>query len=207
MLSDLPEGASCFVDANIICYHIIETPLLSDECARFIKRIEHGTVRAATSAAVVAEAIHKVMLAEAIQQHRLDHRGLAHRLQRQRDLIAGLSEHRKVPKLIKALFLHVEPVTLDTLDRAVNISTQYRLLTNDAVTIAIMEKLGSPTLSQTMTISIRFPACRSGNRDNSLARNPSTRPRACTGTDWLCTPVQPRSLTHYCGSEGSQLRK
>ena len=142
MLSDLPDGAPCFVDANVICYHIIQTPPLSDECARFIKRIERGAIRASTSAAVVAEAIHKVMLAEAIQQYKLDHRGLAHRLQRQRDLIAGLSEHRKVPMLMKALSLHVEPVTLDILERAANISTQYRLLTNDAVTIAVMEKLG-----------------------------------------------------------------
>jgi len=142
MLSSLPDGTSCFVDANIVCYHIIQTPPLSDECSRFIKRIERGAVRASTSASVVAEAIHKVMLAEAIQRHKLDHRGLAHRLQRQRELIAGLSEHRKVPTLMKALPLHVEPVTLDILERAANITTQHRLLTNDAVTIAVMEKLG-----------------------------------------------------------------
>jgi predicted nucleic acid-binding protein len=110
MLSDVPDGVSCFVDANILCYHIIHTPPLSAECTTFIKRIEQGAVKATTSAAVVAEAIHKVMLAEAIQRYQLDHRGLAHRLQRQREVIAGLSEHR--------------------------------LLTNDAVTIAVMEKLG-----------------------------------------------------------------
>lgn len=142
MLSDLPDGASCFVDANVICYHIVQTPPLSEECTRFIKRIERGAVRASTSASVVAEAIHKVMLAEAIQQYKLDHRGLAHRLQRQRELLDGLSEHRKVPALIRALSPHVEPVTLEILERAANISTQYRLLTNDAVTIAVMEKIG-----------------------------------------------------------------
>jgi hypothetical protein len=48
MLSDLPDGVPCFVDANVICYHIIQTPPLSDECARFIKRIERGAVRAST---------------------------------------------------------------------------------------------------------------------------------------------------------------
>ncbi|HEV8717708.1 MAG TPA: type II toxin-antitoxin system VapC family toxin [Candidatus Binatia bacterium] len=142
MLSDLPDGTSCFVDANVICYHIVQTPPLSDECTQFIKRIERGAVNASTSAAVIAEAIHKVMLAEAIQQYKLDHRGLAHRLQRQRELIAGLSEHCKVPALTRALSLRVEPVTLDILERAAAISTQYRLLTNDAVTIAVMEKLG-----------------------------------------------------------------
>ncbi len=141
MLSDLPDGVSCFVDANILCYHIIQTPSLSDECTKFIKRIERGVIKAATSAAVVAEAIHKVMLAEAIQQHQLDHRGLAHRLQRQRELIAGLNAHRKVPTLIKTLAMHVEPVTLDILERATVLSAQHRLLTNDAVTIAVMEKL------------------------------------------------------------------
>ena len=80
MLSDLPDGVSCFVDANLLCYHIIQTPPLSEECTKFVKRIERGGIKAVTSAAVVAEAIHKVMLAEAIQQHQLDHRGLAHRL-------------------------------------------------------------------------------------------------------------------------------
>ena len=97
MLRDLPDGTLCFVDANIICYHIVQTPLLSDECTYFIHRIEQGIIKASTSAAVVAEAIRKVMLAEAVQQHHLDHRGLAHRLQRHWELIADLSEHRKVP--------------------------------------------------------------------------------------------------------------
>jgi predicted nucleic acid-binding protein len=142
MLSDVPDGVSCFVDANILCYHIIHTPPLSAECTTFIKRIEQGAVKATTSAAVVAEAIHKVMLAEAIQRYQLDHRGLAHRLQRQREVIAGLSEHRKVPVLIKALAMQVEPVTLDLLEQAAALSGQHRLLTNDAVTIAVMEKLG-----------------------------------------------------------------
>ena len=142
MLSDLADGVSCFVDANIICYHIVQTPPLSEECTRFLKRIERGAVQAATSAAAVAEAIHKVMLAEAIQQHKLDHRGLAHRLQRQRELIADLTEHQKVPTLLKALSMHVEPVTLDILERAAALSVQHRLLTNDAVSVAVMEKLG-----------------------------------------------------------------
>ncbi len=141
MLRDLPDGTLCFVDANIICYHIVQTPLFSDECTRFIKRIEQGAIKASTSAAVVAETIHKVMLAEAVQRHQLDHQGLAHRLQRHRELIATLSEHRRVPGLIQALSMHVESVTLDLLERATDISTQYRLLTNDAVTIAIMERL------------------------------------------------------------------
>ncbi len=100
MLRDLPDGTLCFVDANIICYHIVQTPLLTDECSHFIQRIAQGAITASTSATVVAEAIHKVMLAEAVQRHQLDHWGLAHRLQRHRERIAALSEHRRVPGLL-----------------------------------------------------------------------------------------------------------
>lgn len=142
MLSDLPDGVSCFVDANIFCYYIVQTPSFSQECTHFIKRIEHRIISASTSAAIVAEAIHKVMLAEAIQDYALNHRGLAHRLQRRREIIAHLRAHQKVPALIKALSIHVEPVTVDLLERAVGITTQHRLLTNDAVTLAVMEQLG-----------------------------------------------------------------
>src|SRR2546427_10677035 len=102
MLTGIPDGTHCFVDANIICYHIVTVPPLSADCALFFKRLESRQLRATTSTAVVAEAIHKVMLAEAVQKHGLDHRGLAHRLQRQGNLIANLDEHLKVASLVRA---------------------------------------------------------------------------------------------------------
>ena len=122
--------------------YLVDTPPLSEQCAQFVKRVERREVSASTSAVVIAEAIHKVMLAEAVQQYGLDHRGLAHRLQRRPDLIAGLSEHRKVIQLARALAIQVEPITTDTLERVAEISPQHRLLTNDALTVAVMESLG-----------------------------------------------------------------
>jgi len=52
------------------------------------------------------------MLAEAVARHGLDRTGLAHRLQRHRQLIATLKEPAKVTVLVRALAIHVEPVTL-----------------------------------------------------------------------------------------------
>jgi predicted nucleic acid-binding protein len=82
------------------------------------------------------------MLAEAVEKHGLDHRGLAHRLQRRRKLIATLSEHQEIITLVRALTMHVEPITTDLPDRAAHLSPQHQLLINDALTIAVMEKLG-----------------------------------------------------------------
>jgi predicted nucleic acid-binding protein len=141
MLSGIPDGTYCFVDANVICYHSVNVPPLSAECTLFFKRLENRRLRATTSTAVVAEAIHKVMLAEAVQKHGLDHRGLAHRLQRQRNLISNLEEHLKVISLIRAVEMQVEPISLGILDRSSQLSKTHQLLTNDALTISVMEKL------------------------------------------------------------------
>ncbi len=80
------------------------------------------------------------MLAEA--KVRYDPKHNAGRLQQQGHLISTLSEHKKVVELVRALKLHVEPLTLELLERAADCSIQHQLLTNDALTVAVMEKLG-----------------------------------------------------------------
>jgi len=73
MLHDIPPGTHCFVDANIFYYHLVETPPLSEECSNFFERVEKQEVAASTSSVAIAEAIHKVMLADAVASngHRL----------------------------------------------------------------------------------------------------------------------------------------
>jgi predicted nucleic acid-binding protein len=82
-----------------------------------------------------------------VAQHSLDRAGLAHRLQRHCQLISTLSEHTKVVTLVRTLAIHVEPVTLATLERASSVSTNFQLLTNDALTVAMMEALGLKDLA------------------------------------------------------------
>jgi predicted nucleic acid-binding protein len=142
MLDNIPDGTHCFVDANVIAYFIVGLAPFAPQCETFFKRVEASVISASTSAAMVSEATHKVMLAEAIEQHGLSHQGLAHRLQRKRDLITTLSKHQKVSAFLRALGIHVEPVTLDLIERAAALSIQHRLLTNDSITVASMEKLG-----------------------------------------------------------------
>lgn len=141
MLRDIPPGTHCFVDANIFYYHLVDIPPLSEGCSNFFERVEKQEIIASTSSVAVAEAVHKVMLAEAVARYGLERTGLAHRLQRQRELIGNLSEHTKVTSLVQALSIHVEPISLATLDRATLLSTTFKLLTNDALTIAVMEHL------------------------------------------------------------------
>lgn len=142
MLQNIPTGTHCFVDANILYYSLIAASPWTAECTDFINRIKRGLVMASLSSVVVAEATHKLMLAEAARRYGLSAQGLAHRLQRRAHLITTLSEHKRVAQLIHTLNLPVEPVTLSILEKAADLSVQHRLLTNDSLTIAVMEKLG-----------------------------------------------------------------
>lgn len=112
MFADIPSGAKCFIDSNIFFYHlaaVITDVSLSNACSDFFKRVSDGEVVAMTSTVAVAEATHKLMLAEA--KVRFDPKLNAGRLQQQRHLFASLAQHKQVAELIRALQIHVEPVT------------------------------------------------------------------------------------------------
>ncbi len=142
LLKDMPAGALCFIDATIFYYHIVNSPPLSDDCSDFLARVEQGQIAGVTSGAVLAEATHKVMLAEIVARHGVERKGLVARLKRHSELLDGLTEHKKVAATAHSLGLAVEPVTFALLARAADLSTQLRLLTNDALTVALMEQLG-----------------------------------------------------------------
>ena len=100
-----------------------------------------------TSSVAIAEATHKVMLAEVVQRHGVDHRGLVARLKRHPELLDGLTNHYQVIATVRSLQLPVEAITLDLLARGADLSSQKRLLTNDALTLAVMEKRKVTTLA------------------------------------------------------------
>jgi predicted nucleic acid-binding protein len=147
LLSDIPNGTHCFIDANIFYYHLVNTPPISDECSDFLQRVERREVIGSTSTVSIAEATHKVMLADAVSTHGLDRKGLVSRLKREPQLLAALSEHRSVVTTVRALGIHIELITPDLLETAAGLSTQLNLLTNDALTIATMKKLGLTDLA------------------------------------------------------------
>jgi predicted nucleic acid-binding protein len=132
MLADIPDGVVCYLDATIFYYHLVDAPALSDDCSDLLTRIERGHVHGVTSSVAIAEATHKVMLAEVVQRHP--------------ELLDGLPNHYRVIATVRSLHLPIEAITLDLLVRGADLSSQKRLLTNDALTLAVMEKLGVTTL-------------------------------------------------------------
>ena len=147
MLTAIPDGVVCYLDATIFYYHLVDAPPLSDDCSDLLTRIERGRVQGVTSSIAIAEATHKVMLAEVVQRHGVDYRGLIARLKRHPELLDGLTNHFQVAATVRSLRLTVEAITLDILARGAELSSQKHLLTNDALTLVVMEKLGVSTLA------------------------------------------------------------
>lgn len=76
------------------------------------------------SSVAIAEATHKVMLAEVVQRHGVDHRGLIARLKRHPELLDGLTNHSQVVATVRSFRLPVEAITLELLTRgAVHLAT------------------------------------------------------------------------------------
>lgn len=147
LLKDIPDGATCFLDATIFYYHFVNTPPLSNDCSDLLIRIGTGSINGVTSTVALAEATHKVMLAEIVRQHSVPAQGLIARIKKHPDLLDNLTEHQQVVALAQALKLTIVPITTDLLQRGVELSPQQRMLTNDALTLAVMEKVGANVLA------------------------------------------------------------
>lgn len=147
LLKDLPDGALCFLDATIFYYHLVNTPPLSDDCSGLLMRIGAGAISAVTTTVALAEATHKVMLAEIVRRHGMAAQGLIARIKKHPELLEQLTEHQQVVALAQALQITIEPITAALLQRSAELAPQRRLLTNDSLTLAVLEKLGITQLA------------------------------------------------------------
>jgi predicted nucleic acid-binding protein len=120
--------------------HFVETPLVSEPCTAFLERAASGDLEVFTSLHVLAEAIHKVMVAEAEQAFGRTRAGLVGWLQRNSHRIAELSHFQRAATHLAAMRLHVLPADASDLVQASVLSAQCGLLTNDALVVAIMRR-------------------------------------------------------------------
>jgi predicted nucleic acid-binding protein len=139
---NIPTGETVFIDANIFYYHFVSLPGLSIACKHFLHQIEQGEITGGTATVVLAEAQHKVMLAEAVQKYGLSPQGLVRRLTQTPGLLAGLSHHRMVPSTVVAMNVRIEPLTITIVQQTAHLSVTHELLTNDAALLAHMQALG-----------------------------------------------------------------
>lgn len=137
---DLPDGTACFIDANIFYYHWVETPNLSKASTALLDRVVGGTVIGYSAVHVLAEAIHKIMLAEAAAKFGLNRAGLVNWLQHHGRRITELREFRRAADELLDMGLRLIPIEGIDLHYAADLAVKMGLLTNDATTLALMQR-------------------------------------------------------------------
>ena len=137
---DIPDHHEVFIDANIFVYHFSGPTEYTDACAQLLQRVEEDRLFAFTSTLVLAETLHRLMIIEATAKLRIGAKVAIHHLKTHPLDVKRLIEHIKVPGKIHTLGIKILPVNIDDILKSNEIKMEYGLLTNDAITLAVMKR-------------------------------------------------------------------
>jgi predicted nucleic acid-binding protein len=142
-LTDLAQGTRVFIDANIFVYHVSADSRLNQVCADFLRGVEQGRLVGITSAAVVQETSHRVMIPEALLAcPHIKSKDLVRHLKTHPDIVKTLPINRDIASTIVSLNIEILPINTALIERSRQMKVRYGFLTNDALTLQIMTDLG-----------------------------------------------------------------
>ena len=102
-LDSLAPQSKIFIDTNIFLYGVMDYTKYRATCRAFLQNIESGTYFAATSALVLNEVVHKLILAETTKTYRLRSENEAKKLIEDKpETISSLTGVWKTYAVIKA---------------------------------------------------------------------------------------------------------
>ncbi len=137
-LPSIPPGADVFVDANVFLYHFHGTSI---QCTNFLSRCAREEICGVTNFEVVAEVVHRAMMAEAIaggvipRARAADLRGLPEAIRR-------LSSYWTSASRIFSMNLLLLESGEDRHRLAQDLRRTHGLMTNDSLIAAAMKSYG-----------------------------------------------------------------
>jgi len=142
-MDSLAPKSKLFIDTNIFLYAALGYTKYRAVCHAFLQNVESGTYFAATSALVLNEVVHKLILAETIRTYRLRGESEARKLIEDKpETISSLTRVWKTYAVIKGYPLVIYSIDKATMDMAADISSKYGLFISDASHLAVMRLNG-----------------------------------------------------------------
>jgi len=141
-LSDLEKGTSIFIDANIFVYHFSKESRFNQACSSFLEHIEAGTINGFSSISIVQEVTHRTMIMEAVGLlPGIKPRDVVNYLKRNPDTVKKLVNHQSIPSKIASFNLEIISPGMEAIVRSQQMKKRYGFLSNDALTLQIIEDL------------------------------------------------------------------
>ncbi|MBI3468226.1 MAG: type II toxin-antitoxin system VapC family toxin [Planctomycetes bacterium] len=145
--AQLGQGASVFLDANTLIYHFSQHPVLASPCTQLLDRISRQELLGFTSADVLRDTAHRLMVLEASTVLGWTGTGLTSRLQKHAGEIQKLVRFQQAIQEIPHLGVQVLSVTFSLVEAATVSSRRFGLLSGDALVVAIMQHHGLTNLA------------------------------------------------------------
>lgn len=137
--SDIPLGASVFVDANVLIYCFSSDPTFGSASLELMERMERGEIDGFISASLLSDVAHRLMTLEACETLGWSYTGIARRLRRSPAQVTQLLKFRRALDDIDNALTVLEVNSADVL-RAADLSQRDGLLSGDALMVAMMER-------------------------------------------------------------------
>jgi predicted nucleic acid-binding protein len=145
--SDLPAGATVFVDAGPFIHHFEPNALFGPASTDMLERIENQEISAVTTTHILSEVAHRLMTLEAMQTFGWKSAGIALKLRNHPNEVRMLTRFRQALQEIALFGIRILTVDAAWLDAATAVSQQTGLLHNDALVVAAMDAHGLTQLA------------------------------------------------------------
>jgi predicted nucleic acid-binding protein len=153
-LTDFQDGDSVFLDANIFIYHFGGR---SAQCKTLLVRCASRELHGYTSTSILAEVLHRLMIAEAIQKGWVTAKNAVKKLQEKPEVVKQLTEYTADISKIGQMNLAILSLTPGVLAKSEAVRKHEGLLTNDSLVVAFMQNLGLTKLATTDSDFERVP--------------------------------------------------
>jgi len=117
-LHEIEHGRRIFIDANIFVYHFSKDSGFNKSCKEFFIRVENSEIHGVTSAVVIQEATHRLMMSEASSIIDVEVKNLPKYLKQRPDVVKQLTRHLMVPGKIANLNIEIIPVTTSLIEES-----------------------------------------------------------------------------------------
>ncbi len=143
-LADLQDGDRIFIDANIFIYHFGGR---SPECKAFLERCARRELSGYTSTTILAEVLHRLMIAEAVAKGLVTARTAVRKLGEIPELVKQLTQYQEDVSKILQMNLTILDLTLEIMRKSAEVRKEEGLLTNNSFVVACMREQGLTKLA------------------------------------------------------------
>ena len=136
-LDGLPEATTVFLDANIFIYHFTG---MSRQCTAILARCEAGQLSGITGVHILAEVAHRLMAIEAVRKGLVTPGNTAAKLRARPEIVRTLGEYQASIDTLLAIGIQILPLTPEDLAASAVIRRTVGLLTNDSLSVAMLQR-------------------------------------------------------------------